>query len=103
VKLGITLFELQSEALGLNPNYLKDMDCCKGMMLLGHYYPPCPEPELTMGLTKHCDSSFLTVLLQDYIGGLQIFHQDMWIDVPPIPGALVVNYGEVLQASSLMQ
>jgi hypothetical protein len=29
MKLGITLFELLSEALGLNPNHLKDMDCCK--------------------------------------------------------------------------
>jgi isopenicillin N synthase-like dioxygenase len=103
MKLGITLFELLSEALGLNPNYLEDMDCSNGMMLLGHYYPSCPEPELTMGLAKHCDSSFLTVLLQDYIGGLQILHKDKWIDVAPIPGALVVNYGEVLQASSLLQ
>ncbi|CAJ2659246.1 unnamed protein product [Trifolium pratense] len=36
MKLGITLFELLSEALGSNPNHLKDMDCCKGMALLGH-------------------------------------------------------------------
>jgi isopenicillin N synthase-like dioxygenase len=41
------------------------------------------------------------VLLQDYIGGLQILHQDKWVDVPPIPGAFVVNFGEALQASSL--
>ncbi|WJX24359.1 hypothetical protein P8452_13474 [Trifolium repens] len=62
-KLGITLFELLSEALGLNPNHLKDMDCY-------------------------------------YIGGLQILHQDKWVDVPPIPGAFVVNFGEALQLIS---
>ncbi|XP_058751974.1 1-aminocyclopropane-1-carboxylate oxidase homolog 1-like [Vicia villosa] len=97
-KLGMKLFELLSEALGLNPNHLKDMDCFKGIMLLGHYYPPCPEPELTMGTTKHSDGSFLTVLLQDHIGGgLQILNQDSWIDVPQIPEALVVNFGDLLQ------
>ncbi|XP_050912904.1 1-aminocyclopropane-1-carboxylate oxidase homolog 1 isoform X2 [Lathyrus oleraceus] len=96
-KLGMTLFELLSEALGLNPNHLKDMDCSKRVMLLGHYYPACPQPELTMGSTKHSDGSFLTVLLQDHIGGLQILHQDKWIDVSPIPEALVVNIGDLLQ------
>ncbi|CAK8534753.1 unnamed protein product [Lathyrus sativus] len=96
-KLGMTLFELLSEALGLDPKHLKEMDCSKWIMLLGHYYPACPQPELTMGTTKHSDGSFLTVLLQDHIGGLQILHEDKWIDVPPIPEALVVNIGDLLQ------
>ncbi|GKC78338.1 1-aminocyclopropane-1-carboxylate oxidase homolog 1-like protein [Tanacetum coccineum] len=30
--------------------------------------------------------------------GLQVFYQDQWTDVPPIPGALVVNAGDLLQA-----
>ncbi|WJX52734.1 hypothetical protein P8452_38812 [Trifolium repens] len=33
----------------------------------------------------------------NHIGGLQILHRDKWIDVRPIPGALVVNIGDVLQ------
>ncbi|XP_039686575.1 1-aminocyclopropane-1-carboxylate oxidase homolog 1 isoform X2 [Medicago truncatula] len=98
MKLGRVLFELLSEALGLHPNHLKDLDCCEGNMIIGHYYPACPEPDLTMGTTKHSDVSFLTVLLQDrIIGGLQVLHQDKWIDVPPVPGALVVNIGDLLQ------
>jgi len=93
------LFELISEGLGLQTGHLNEIGCSEGLMLLGHYYPPCPQPELTVGLPKHADSDFLTVLLQDQIGGLQVLHQDHWVDVPPTPGALVVNIGDLLQAS----
>ncbi|WCJ24010.1 2-oxoglutarate (2OG) and Fe(II)-dependent oxygenase superfamily protein [Euphorbia peplus] len=99
-KLGTNLFELLSEALGLKAGHLKDLDCEKGQAILGHYYPACPQPELTMGTTKHSDPDFLTVLLQDQLGGLQIFHQNSWIDVPPVRGALVVNIGDLLQLIS---
>ncbi|XP_028127286.1 1-aminocyclopropane-1-carboxylate oxidase homolog [Camellia sinensis] len=72
-----------------NPNHLKDIGCAEGLAVLCHYYLACPQPELTVGTTKQ----------QDYIGGLQVLHQNHWVDVPPTPGALVVNIGDLLQAS----
>ena len=98
-KLGHTFMELLSEGMGLNPTHLKEMDCAEDVVLLTHYYPPCPQPELAVGINKHADSDVLTILLQDEIGGLQVLHDDLWYDVPHIPGAFVVNTGDFLQVS----
>ncbi|KAG4946533.1 hypothetical protein JHK87_042540 [Glycine soja] len=43
MKLGTLLFELLSEALGLNSTYLRDIGCNVGQFAFGHYYPSCPE------------------------------------------------------------
>ena len=91
------LFEILSMALGLKPEYLKDMGCFNLYSVICHYYPHCPQPELTLGARRHSDPSFLTILLQDQICGLQVFHENQWIDVNPISGDSVVNIGGFLQ------
>lgn len=68
-----------------------------------NYYPPCPEPDRAMGLADHTDSSLITILHQSScVTGLQFLHHDQsdhpqprWVEVPPIPGALVVNVGDL--------
>jgi isopenicillin N synthase-like dioxygenase len=97
MNLGEFLFTLLSEALGLNPNHLNDMDCSKGLIMLCHYYPPCPEPDLTLGTSQHADNTFLTVLLPDQIEGLQVLREGYWFNVPHVPGALIINIGDLLQ------
>ncbi|KAK9132270.1 hypothetical protein Scep_011798 [Stephania cephalantha] len=44
-------------------------------------------------------TSLITILFQDQIGGLQVLHQGEWIDIIPMHGGLVVNIGDLLQAS----
>ncbi|CAI0553963.1 unnamed protein product, partial [Linum tenue] len=97
-KVGGLMFELLSEALGLASNHLKEeMGCAEGMGLACNYYPHCPQPELALGITHHTDIGFITVLSQDHVGGLQVVHRGHWVDVPPVPEALVVNIGDMLQ------
>ncbi|KAH0735639.1 hypothetical protein KY285_011346 [Solanum tuberosum] len=100
MKLGYTLVELFSEGLGLKQNHLKEMGCAEGLGILCNYYPKCPQPELALGSSRHADSDFFTVLLQDDIGGLQVLHKNQWVDVPPIHGALIINIGDILQLIS---
>jgi len=46
----------------------------------------------------HTDSGFVTLLAQDGVAGLQARSPEgEWIDVPPLEGTLVVNFGQVLE------
>ena len=52
------------------------------------------------GVHHHTDAGALTVLLQDDVGGLQVFRNGYWYDVPPVSGAFVINTGDMMQVWS---
>jgi isopenicillin N synthase-like dioxygenase len=82
-----------------NINIMKELDN-GSQMLVTNFYPPCPEPDLTLGMHPHSDYGFLTLLLQDEVEGLQIQFQDKWLTVQPIPNAFVINIGDHLEIFS---
>ncbi|KAL0383600.1 UNVERIFIED_CONTAM: 1-aminocyclopropane-1-carboxylate oxidase1 [Sesamum calycinum] len=100
IELREIMAELLSEAMGLRSDYLSRIECMKSEALACLYYPKCPEPEKTLGTPKHSDTTFLTLLMQDSTGGLQILHDDRWVDVPPVRGALIANIGDLMQIIS---
>ncbi|KAG5236765.1 hypothetical protein OIU76_011583 [Salix suchowensis] len=99
-QLGEVLMELLCEGLGLNAGKLKDLTFLDARTMAAHYYPYCPQPDLTVGIMSHTDPGVLTVLLQDQIGGLQVKHGEDWVDVKPVPGAIVINVGDIMQILS---
>ncbi|XP_027333910.1 protein DMR6-LIKE OXYGENASE 1-like [Abrus precatorius] len=88
-----------STSLGLEENYIhKRMNVELGSQLLViNFYPPCPKPELVMGLPAHTDHGLLTLLMQNDLGGLQIQHNEKWIPVHPLPNSFLINTGDHLE------
>ncbi|CAJ1967828.1 unnamed protein product [Sphenostylis stenocarpa] len=73
-----------------------------GMQVMAvNCYPPCPEPEIALGLPQHSDYSCLTILYQNY-PGLEIMDLEdgTWKMVPHIPGALQVHVGDHFEVLS---
>lgn len=61
-------------------------------------YPGTHDPEPQQGVGAHKDSGVLTLLwVEPGVGGLQVERDGGWVDAPPVPGAFVVNIGELLE------
>ncbi|XP_010683986.2 probable 2-oxoglutarate-dependent dioxygenase SLC1 [Beta vulgaris subsp. vulgaris] len=106
--LFLMLMEAILESLGLwgaEMNITEENDILEefedgSQIIVTNCYPPCPEPELTLGMPPHSDYGFLTLLLQDEVKGLQIQFEEKWLTVEPIPNAFVVNIGDHLEIFS---
>ncbi|PRA10959.1 2OG-Fe(II) oxygenase [Arthrobacter sp. MYb211] len=91
--------------LGLPEDHFDEpfADTPSWMGKLVHYVSGDVVPDAgNQGVGLHADYGFVTLLLQDQVGGLQVqpYGQEEWIAVPPTPGALVVNLGEMLEVAT---
>ncbi|KAK4261860.1 hypothetical protein QN277_004800 [Acacia crassicarpa] len=92
------ILEGMAEVVGMKKEDVKELFGEGTQAMRINYYPPCPQPEDVIGINAHTDGTALTVLLQvSDVEGLQIKHDGVWVPVPPLPHAFVVNIGDVLQ------
>ncbi|KAI3867634.1 hypothetical protein MKW98_006011 [Papaver atlanticum] len=63
-------------------------------------YPPCPQPELAIGLPPHADHGLLTLLIQNDVDGLHIKNKEKWVAVNLIPNSIMVNTGDHMETLS---
>ncbi|MDO5504213.1 MAG: 2-oxoglutarate and iron-dependent oxygenase domain-containing protein [Actinomycetia bacterium] len=60
-----------------------------------------PDPAGDQGVGAHKDPGVLTLLLlEEGSTGLQVAHAGGWIEADPVPGAFVVNIGEMLEIAT---
>ncbi|XP_057523213.1 jasmonate-induced oxygenase 2-like [Amaranthus tricolor] len=103
VKLGRRLMKVFSSNLGLDENYLQNAFGGEdnGACLRVNFYPKCPQPDLTLGLSSHSDPGGLTILLPDPdVPGLQVRRDNKWITVKPAKHAFIINIGDQIQVLS---
>ncbi|CAI9302675.1 unnamed protein product [Lactuca saligna] len=103
LKLGAVLLKVFSINLGLKEDALQNAFGGKevGACLRANFYPKCPQPDLTLGLSSHSDPGGMTFLLPDeQVSGLQIRKDNQWVAIRPAPHAIIVNIGDQLQVLS---
>lgn len=65
-----------------------------------NHYPPCPSPQLALGVGIHKDVGVLTILAQDDVQGLEVKSKTGdWILVKPIPESYIINVGDITQVA----
>ncbi|KDN69902.1 putative conserved hypothetical protein [Colletotrichum sublineola] len=69
-----------------------------------NFYPSTPLQKSGLKdakrLNAHTDFGTLTIVFQDVIGGLEVHDGHTFRPIPPVPGAMVVNVGDMLEQLS---
>jgi isopenicillin N synthase-like dioxygenase len=98
VGLGREICALLAASLDLPEDYFAEaLAEPNANVRLLHYPPRMADLDAgRLGCGAHTDWGFLTILLQDDCGGLEIETGDGWLKASPVPGALIVNLGDMV-------
>ena len=88
---------LTCKLMNTKSNYFQENCLPKSSFIRLNRYPSCPISSKVHGLLPHSDTSFLTIVHQGHVRGLQLMKDGKWVDVKPNPQALVVNIGDFFQ------
>lgn len=69
-------FTLVAKTLGIKPDEIRNLTEEGWQAMRMNYYPPCPEPDLVIGLKPHCDC--------------------------PTPNAFIINIGDMLEVHIIL-
>nr|WP_241732234.1 2-oxoglutarate and iron-dependent oxygenase domain-containing protein [Galbitalea soli] len=100
--VSLTLLRTVARSLGAPEDVFDDAFATRPSALIKIVrYPGESNPEPKQGVGAHRDGGVLTLLLvEPGKGGLQVEHEGEWIDAPSVPGAFVVNIGEMLELAT---
>ncbi|MFH8250966.1 isopenicillin N synthase family dioxygenase [Microbacterium sp. B2969] len=85
-------------SLGADESYFDDHFGEPSTLIKIVRYPGKDDEAPQQGVGAHKDSGVLTLLwIEPGKGGLQVQRDGEWVDAPPVPGAFVVNIGELLE------
>ncbi|BCS21126.1 isopenicillin N synthase family dioxygenase [Aspergillus puulaauensis] len=102
-QLSKSVFRLLALSLELEEMYFDDFVASRDSITMcrAHRYPPTTKEMATRtrGIGAHTDFGALTLLLQDEVGGLEVYYEpeDKWCPVKYIPDAYVVNIGDMME------
>ncbi|MBL4870765.1 MAG: isopenicillin N synthase family oxygenase, partial [Robiginitomaculum sp.] len=99
--IGTIMIAALAQGLGLKSNYFSPYFNPRGDARLKLIrYKVLKDGGSGQGVGWHNDTGFLTFILQDTIGGLQVDINGEIIDATPMKDAFIMNFGEMLQMAT---
>ncbi|KAL1220187.1 Gibberellin 2-beta-dioxygenase 6 [Cardamine amara subsp. amara] len=94
-----TVFEALAETLSLELSGDRKTSCLSEStcVIRVQRYPPCTE---SPGFKAHTDSSMISIINQDEVGGLEFMKDGEWFNVTPLANSLVIGLGDMMQVLS---